>query len=65
MKNIRCVAIALIASLLFTGCGWFDRQVSSFTGGAAKTCIDGVTYLQFTSGAAVQVDKEGKPVPCI
>ena len=32
--------------------------------GAAKTCIDGVTYLQFTSGATVQVDRTGKPVQC-
>ncbi len=64
MKNIRLLAIAAIAVTMFTGCGWFDRKVSSFTGTASKTCIDGVTYLQFTSGATVQVDRSGKPVPC-
>lgn len=66
MKNIRLkIAFAVLTASLVTGCGWFDRQVSSFTGGATKTCIDGVTYLQFTSGATVQVDATGKPIPCI
>ena len=65
MKNARLIVLALVVSILFTGCGWFDRKISAVTGGATKTCVDGVTYLQFTSGAAVQVDKNGKPVPCI
>jgi hypothetical protein len=53
-------------ALIFTmvGCGWFDRKVAAATGGATKTCVDGVTYLQFTSGATVQVDVTGKPVAC-
>lgn len=63
MKSSRIFAV-IVVTLILTGCGWFDRKVSSFTGGASKTCVDGVTYLQFTSGAAVQVDRDGKPVPC-
>ena len=50
--------------LLVSGCGQFDRVKAKITGDATKTCVDGVTYLQFTSGAAVQVDTNGKPVAC-
>lgn len=39
-----------------TGCGAIDRQTSRFPGQPSKVCVDGVTYLQFTSGATVQVD---------
>lgn len=58
--------IILMTALAFvlTGCGAFDRGIASVTGTASKTCIDGVVYLQFTSGATVQVDQQGKPVAC-
>lgn len=58
--------LVFLSLLCFTlvGCGWFDRYSATVTGGATKTCIDGVTYLQFTSGATVQVDRTGKPVEC-
>lgn len=54
----------ILLSISLTGCGWFDRNVAAVTGGATKTCVDGVVYLQFTSGATVQVDGNGKPVAC-
>ena len=60
----RLIFVSLLCMIL-AGCGWFDREVAKVTGGATKTCIDGVTYLQFTSGAAVQVDLQGRPVPCV
>lgn len=58
--------IILMTALAFalTGCGAFDRGIASVTGGASKICVDGVVYLQFTSGATVQVDQQGKPVAC-
>lgn len=61
MKNV--VVISLVA-LALAGCGRVDRWTAGVTGNASKTCVDGVTYLQFTSGATVQVDREGKPIPC-
>lgn len=64
MKKMKLIAVALMATLILSGCGWFDRKYASVTGGATKSCIDGVVYLQFTSGATVQVDKEGMPVTC-
>ena len=59
---MRAAALAL-GLLMLSACGFVDRGAATFTG-HAKTCIDGVTYLQFASGAAVQVDRAGKPVSC-
>ncbi len=56
-------AVALVALMMF-GCGAIDRSCAKVTGSASKTCVDGVQYLQFTSGATVQVDVDGKPVRC-
>ncbi len=51
------------AALLLAGCGAGSRIDANFTG-YDKKCVDGVVYLQFPSGATVQVDREGRPVPC-
>lgn len=61
---MRKLTLVAAFALAVSGCGKMDRAVAGFTGDAVKTCVDGVTYLQFTSGAAVQVDANGKPVPC-
>lgn len=60
MKYMILIALATLLS----GCGVIDRKVAGITGGASETCIDGVIYLQFTSGATVKVDQTGKPVAC-
>ena len=59
MKLIIMICLAAVLS----ACGAVDRQVASITG-YSKVCVDGVVYLQFTSGSAVQVDAMGKPVVC-
>ena len=64
MKRTVVLSAALVAALALSGCGRIDRWWAGTTGQAVETCVDGVTYLQFTSGAAVKVDQEGKPVPC-
>lgn len=57
-------SIILIASVLFlSGCGAINRMVAS-TLGVARECVNGVSYLQFPSGAALEVDINGKPVCC-
>lgn len=61
MKNI--VLLSTVA-VLMSGCGWFDRQVATAFGGAAKTCVDGVLYLQFTSGASVAYNRDGSVRSC-
>lgn len=55
--------ILAIATLSLTACGKVDRTIAHYTG-YSKICVDGVQYIQFTSGAAVQVDATGKPVTC-
>jgi hypothetical protein len=40
--------------LALSGCGRFDRFMAGITGDASETCVDGVVYLQFTSGATVK-----------
>lgn len=56
--------IVVLLAVSLTGCGWFDRNVAALTGGATKTCVDGVEYLQFTSGASVAYTREGKVKTC-
>ena len=46
-----------------SACGKMSQLDASVTG-YSKICVGGVVYLQFPSGAATHVDKEGKPVSC-
>lgn len=59
----RLIIVSLFLGIL-GGCGYMDRKCVGFTGKPVTTCYDGITYLQFTSGATVQFDINGKPVPC-
>lgn len=55
--------IGWLAMSAYFGSGVGHQVVAKYTG-YSKVCVDGVQYIQFTSGAAVQVDTVGKPVPC-
>lgn len=57
--------LAILALLTLTGCGWLNRQIGYVTG-YSLLCVEetGVTYVQFPTGAAVLVDRDGKPVTC-
>ena len=58
----RLLAIALAAGLL-AGCGKFEQGVARWTG-HAEQCIDGVVYLQFSSGATVKYLPDGRIATC-
>jgi hypothetical protein len=63
----RTLGVLIVLSLivmLFAGCGQMDRNFATLMGQPSETCVSGVTYLQFTSGATVKVDQEGKPFKC-
>lgn len=60
---MKIIIVGLLCMAL-VGCGRTDSFTAGMTGRPSKVCVDGVTYLQFTSGAAVQVDKNGDPVEC-
>ena len=51
------ILLALLVSLV--SCGAIDREVARLTGDGSKTCMDGVTYYQFTSGASVAYNTDG------
>ena len=60
---IKMILIAALAATL-TGCGWYERKVVANITGYSKICVEGVTYLQFTSGVTPQVNLDGRPVTC-
>ena len=58
---MKIVFVAVL--FLLSGCGKIEKGIAIATG-YSKICVDNVTYLQFTSGASVQVDHTGRPVTC-
>jgi hypothetical protein len=56
--------IVIAAAVSLTGCGWFDRYVVANTTGYSRTCVDGVMYLQFPSGATPQYNINGSLRGC-
>jgi hypothetical protein len=60
---IKMILIAALAATL-TGCGWYERKVVANITGYSKTCVEGVTYLQFSSGVTPQLTVDGRPVAC-
>ena len=60
MKTLFLVAIVLSVS----GCGKYEqRAVATFTS-YSRICVEGVSYLQFTSGASVEYSLDGKVKAC-
>jgi hypothetical protein len=59
----KMILIAALAATL-TGCGWYERKVVANITGYSKTCVEGVTYLQFSSGVTPQLNIDGLPVAC-
>lgn len=60
VKNIFIIVFICFG---LVACGKTDQLVAHYTG-YSKVCVDGVQYIQFTSGASVQYDKDGKVVNC-
>lgn len=56
------IAIGLII-LILAGCGKMTQMDAHWTG-YSIICVNGVSYIQFTSGASVQYDQAGKIVSC-
>ena len=58
------LVLITVSALALTGCGWFDRYVVANTTGYSRTCVDGVVYLQFPSGATPQYNIDGTLKGC-
>lgn len=56
--------LVILSIVLLSGCGKFERAVASVSGGGYITCVDGVEYVQFTSGATVKYKKDGTISTC-
>lgn len=57
------ILAAVLVSMALVGCGIVERGVASATGYSA-ICVNGVKYPQFTSGASVAYNKDGKIENC-
>lgn len=57
--------ILFTATMTLAGCGWLNRS-AGYLSGYSTVCVKetGVLYVQFPSGAAVLVDRGGKPMVC-
>jgi uncharacterized protein YceK len=52
-----------VVAVLMTGCGQIDRMAAAATG-YSTICVEGVKYIQFTSGATAMYDRTGRIVLC-
>ena len=60
------VGVALVVYAIadvYLSSGAVHRRIAQYTG-YSTICVDGVKYIQFTSGASVQYDANGKVVTC-
>ena len=58
---VAFVILGIIEIMVSTGTG--HRKIAEYTG-HSKICVDGVEYLQFTSGASVAYTSDGKIKAC-
>ncbi len=63
MTKLLLLALSMTLPLTLASCGKFDRGVAKITG-SAQVCVDGVMYLQFTSGASVKYNRDGTVATC-
>lgn len=62
-RSIKFGVVLGLCSLVLAGCGRFDRAKAHLLG-HSTICVDGVNYLQFSSGATVKYDRTGKISLC-
>lgn len=60
---IALVVISLIGLGGYFSSGMFKRQMAVYTG-YSTICVDGIKYIQFTSGASVKYDIQGNIERC-
>jgi len=63
MKTNYKTFFFIVVALILSGCGKIDQFTASTTG-YSRICVDGVEYIQFTSGASVSYGTDGKIKMC-
>ena len=56
--------LIIITLIFISGCGKIDQLKANYSGQPTEVCIENINYLQFTSGATVKYNKEGKISLC-
>lgn len=64
MENAARIIAVGVVLLVAAGCGRLDRKIAGLTGKGAEVCVDGVLYLQFTSGVTVKYKPDGTVATC-
>lgn len=64
-KMGKIFKVVVLASLLvfITGCGAWERTKAKYTG-YGTVCVEGVEYIQFSSGASVAYNPDGTVKTC-
>ena len=60
----RLVLVMALGVVALTGCGKISRVEAAWTGHSIE-CVNGVSYVQFTSGAAPLYTIDGKLIACV
>jgi hypothetical protein len=60
---IIVVMLAALAALMYMNSGHYIRQKAEILGHSV-VCVDGVNYLQFSTGATVKLNKDGSVSTC-
>lgn len=63
MKHTLVICVLSTVAVLLTACGSINREMAHYTG-HSEICVDGVKYIQFSSGASVKYDAQGHVVQC-
>jgi hypothetical protein len=60
MKSLIIFLGIVAVTALVTACGNIDKSVTSLTG-KSERCVDGVVYINFTTGASPKYQKSEEP----
>lgn len=60
---MRKIVFVLPLCIALSACGQVERTTAKWTG-YSEICVDGVEYIQFTSGASVKYNSDGTVVTC-
>ncbi len=63
MNTLKQVTLSLALLVSLSGCGYVERFAAKATGYSTQ-CVNGVEYIQFTSGASVAYTQDGKVKTC-
>ncbi|TGK97352.1 hypothetical protein EHQ96_17720 [Leptospira levettii] len=63
MRPMKPIRLILVSTLFFIGCGSISRGCAKYFG-YDEVCVDGVKYIQFTSGASVKYNPDGSIATC-